>query len=471
MEGDLRWKNLNQIFCRASAFGNETGQLANGYFEPGPELLTKLRKESRVLVVGAGGLGCELLKVSCSPTFCMCLNVMAWVDRTWRSLGSCILMSSVSPLLRPLSPCLFPDTLPDMDTIDISNLNRQFLFRMKDVGRAKAAVAAEFIMKRVPGVQVTAHVGRIQDKDESFYKTFNIIISGLDNIEARRWLNSVVVNLVQYDDEGDMDVSTVIPLLDGGTEGFKGQGRVILPKITACFECTLESFPPQQSFPMCTIAETPRMPEHCIAYAYILLWDRHFPGKKLDKDSPEDMQWVYEKALERALSFGIEGVTYFKTLGVVKNIIPAVASTNAVIAAVCVNEALKLLTFCGQTVNNYYMYMGALGLYSPTFTYERKDDCCVCCDQATTRTMTVSAQSTLADLIARLQLEPSLQLKKPSIVGESTTLYMVRPPSLELALRGNLSKPLGDLLQSGEVITVTDPMLSDVSLSFAIQFE
>lgn len=355
-----------------------------------------------------------------------------------------------------------------MDTIDISNLNRQFLFRMKDVGRAKAVVAAEFIMQRVPGCIVNAHVGKIQDKDEAFYKQFNVIISGLDNIEARRWLNSVVVNMVQFDGDGDMDVSTVIPLIDGGTEGFKGQGRIILPKITACFECTIESFPPQQAFPMCTIAETPRLPEHCIAYVYMLEWDRHFPNKKLDKDSPEDMQWIYERALARAENYGIEGVTYFKTLGVVKNIIPAVASTNAVIAAVCVNEALKLLTFASQTVNNYMMYMGASGLYSPTFVYDKKDSCLVCSDQAALRPLAARADMTLQELIEMLGTDPSYQLKKPSLLAESTTLYMQKPPALEAATRKNLSKTLGELMKDGEVITVTDPMLSDVSLSFAV---
>ena len=61
-----------------------------------------------------------------------------------------------------------------------------------------------------------------------------------------------------------------------------------------------------------------------------------------------------------------------------KNIIPAIASTNALVAAACVQEALKLATFCGQTLNNYFMYMGASGCFTRSFDYKRNESCPVC---------------------------------------------------------------------------------------------
>lgn len=433
--------NILTLLSRASPFANETGPLPCGEFEPIPTppigsstadfFETPLAK-ARVLVVGAGGLGCEILKD-------LAMSGIRYVD------------------------------VIDLDSIDVTNLNRQFLFRETDVGQSKAKTAAAFINERCPWMKVTPHHGKIQDMEPSFYASFNCVISGLDNVEARRWLNATIVGLVQFDEDGDMDPSTIIPIIDGGSEAFSGQARFILPRITSCFECTIDAFPPQTSFPLCTIAETPRRPEHCIAYASILQWPREFPDKKLDKDSPDDMKWVYEKALERANKFNIQGVTYMMTMGVVKNIIPAVASTNAIIAAGCVNEAVKYISFCSQNLNTYMMYMGSAGVYSHTFAYERKDDCPVCTSKV--RKITLSKSHTLNQLLQELR-DGELRLHSPSLVSATgNTLYMQKPPALERATRPNLHKQLRELIADNEELTVTDPLLESINLTISIHFE
>lgn len=87
-----------------------------------------------------------------------------------------------------------------------------------------------------------------------FYKQFRIIIAGLDNIEARRWLNGLVHSMVKFDESGKLIKRTQRLLIDGGTEGFAGQARIIKPYVTACYECTVGSLPPQTKYAFCTIA-------------------------------------------------------------------------------------------------------------------------------------------------------------------------------------------------------------------------
>lgn len=394
-----RSRDLDKLLLRP-------GNLVESNFEPGPELRDDLREYARVLVVGAGGLGCELLKDLALSGF-KNLDVI------------------------------------DMDRIEVTNLNRQFLFRLEDVGKPKAEVAAKRVMERVSGVNIVPHFCRIEDKELDFYSDFNIIVLGLDSIEARSYINAVACSFLEYDSDDNPREETMKPMVDGGTEGFKGHARVIKPGVTPCFECTIWLFPPQVKFPLCTLAETPRTAAHCIEYAHLIKWDEVHSGKSFDPDDPGHMQWVYSEAVKRADLFGIPGVTYSLTQGVVKNIIPAIASTNAIISAACALETLKIATGCSKTLSNYLTYNGVEGLHIKVTEFVRDKDCLVCGPGVL---IELDISVTLQKFINMLEEHPRLLLSKASVTHRGKNLYMQAPPVLEEMTRSNLDQLLFDLM-------------------------
>ncbi|KAG9591862.1 putative NEDD8 activating enzyme, partial [Aureobasidium melanogenum] len=331
----------------------------------------------------------------------------------------------------------------------------------------KAEVAARFVEDRVKGVKINPYCGKIQDKDEDYYLQFNIIVCGLDSIEARRWINATLVGMVDED-----NVDSLKPLIDGGTEGFRGQSRVILPTVTSCIECQLDMHAPRAAVPLCTLATIPRQPQHCIEWAHLIAWEEERKDITLDTDDTEHISWLFAKALKRAQEFNIPGVTYSMTQGVVKNIIPAIASTNAIVAASCCNEAFKIATgtnpFLGNPgANNYMMYSGDDSIYTYTFEHEKKDDCPVCGNLA--KEISVKKEWTLQDFVEHLAERPEAQLKKPSIRTEEKSLYYSAPPSLEEQTRPNLKRKLDELLSDGQEVGVSDPAFT-IDFKFKIRF-
>lgn len=392
---------------------------------------------------GAGGLGCELLKNFAMMGF---QNI---------------------------------DVI-DMDTIELSNLNRQFLFRRKDIGKSKAEIAADFINKRIAGCKVTPHFCKIQDYDESFYRQFHVVVCGLDSIIARRWINGMLISLVKYEEDGSVDMSSLVPMVDGGTEGFKGNARVILPTLTPCIDCTLDLYPPQVTYPLCTIANTPRLPEHCIEYVKVIQWDKENPfNAPLDGDDPEHLSWVFEKAQERANNFNITGLTYRLVQGVLKHIIPAVSSTNAgklyvscnerhadkfppsVIAAVCATEVFKIATSSYECLNNYMVFNDTDGIYTYKYEAEKNPECLACSSKVRTISIKNPSSMTLQDLIDYLCDNHDYQLKNPGLTtmvnGKNKTLYMSAVKSIEEQTRSNLTQSLHELnLVDGQELVIAD---------------
>jgi ubiquitin-activating enzyme E1 len=160
-------------------------------------------------------------------------------------------------------------TVTDNDSIEKSNLNRQFLFRPKDVGKLKSDCAAEVVQAMNPDLK--GKIERMSDRvgpdseevfNETFWEGLDGVTNALDNVEARTYVDRRCVFFMK-------------PLLESGTLGTKGNVQVILPRLTESYSSSQD--PPEQSFPMCTLRSFPNNINHTIAWARDL-FQQYFVG-------------------------------------------------------------------------------------------------------------------------------------------------------------------------------------------------
>ena len=115
----------------------------------------------------------------------------------------------------------------DLDTIETSNLSRSVLFRASDVGLSKAAAIAHGYKNLLPEATVQPLAANImQDCGLGLFDWADLILAGLDNREARLWINRAAWKVGR-------------PWIDGAIEGINGVARVFLPDHPPCYECTL----------------------------------------------------------------------------------------------------------------------------------------------------------------------------------------------------------------------------------------
>lgn len=185
--------------------------------------LQSLIQDQSVFVVGAGAIGCELLK-----------------NLALLGVGAV--------------------TVTDNDTIEKSNLNRQFLFRERDLGSPKSEAAARAAMRMNGDVRVvplTKKVGRDTEGffDDDFWFAQDVVANALDNVDARLYVDGRCVYYRR-------------PLLESGTEGTSGNVQVVVPFVTESYGSSAD--PPEASIPVCTLKSFPYLIEHCIQ------WSRDF---------------------------------------------------------------------------------------------------------------------------------------------------------------------------------------------------
>ncbi len=189
------------------------------------ELIQEKILNLNFFLVGAGAIGCEMLK-------------------NWALMGvGCGQKGHVH--------------VTDMDRIERSNLSRQFLFRNSDIDSFKSTTAAKAAKAINPHLNITAYQEKVASDTEhlfgdDFYDKLSGVCTALDNVEARLYVDQ---RCVFYR----------LPMLESGTLGTKGNTQIVVPHLTENYGATRD--PPEKSIPVCTLKNFPNQIQHTLQWA------------------------------------------------------------------------------------------------------------------------------------------------------------------------------------------------------------
>ncbi|KAL9127691.1 MAG: hypothetical protein Q9217_003490 [Psora testacea] len=456
-------------------------------------------KQARILLVGAGGIGCELLK-----------------NLVLTGFGEVHIV--------------------DLDTIDLSNLNRQFLFRLEHIKKSKALVAKESAAKFNPHIKLEAHHANIKDPQFNldWFQKFDLVFNALDNLDARRHVNK-------------MCLAAEVPLIESGTTGFNGQVQVIvkLPSLYNSDEMfgTVEDEAPQfdhsEDSENAREIENLRQESQALSSIRQSMGSENFPRKvfekvfnddinrlrsmedmwktrkrpnalnfgalsqsasgispstasqdqkiwseaenfvifcdsirrlsdrlkqvqasaaepsaiptvlSFDKDDEDILDFVAASANLRSIIFGIEPKSRFDIKQMAGNIIPAIATTNAMTAGLCVLQAFKVMREDLSRARMVFLERsGARVINSDTL--KPPNPSCTVCGVAHSRLIVDPERSMVSDLVDHV-------LKKELGYGEEITINNELGTIYDPDLDDNLPKKLRDLgVKADSFLTVID---------------
>merc|ERR1712142_646377 len=230
----FQWLYFDALVCLSedcSSLTEENCAPSNSRYDGQIAVFGKKFQESitkqKWFVVGAGAIGCELLK-----------NFALMGLGCNQDAGGEVIVT-------------------DMDMIEKSNLNRQFLFRTWDINKHKAVTAVAAVQAMNPEAKYKSMELRVGQETENiyndaFFERLDGVANALDNVEARTYMDR---RCVYYNK----------PLLESGTLGTKGNTQVVIPHVTESYSSSQD--PPEKSIPICTLKNFPNAIEHTIQWA------------------------------------------------------------------------------------------------------------------------------------------------------------------------------------------------------------